>query len=158
MASCLLLLSGWGWGWGCALAGSRRSASPLDFAFAGPGRLVLIWQHTDDEGDVARLLAVYDASGARPLPISGAVEARWLGPDTLILGLDAPSEDPTRLGLTELVVLELGDSQLLRLAAARRHFNLEVSPDRSWLASRKRTPDIRYFDYDWRLNDWQRGS
>jgi hypothetical protein len=120
---------------GCAQLGSEREPpSPLDFSFDGPGRLVLIWQVPDGEGGVSARLVVHDSDGARALPISGAAEARWLGPDALILSLAARSDDPSRWGLTELVVLELERPEPLRLAAPRRHFNLEPSPDRSWLA------------------------
>jgi hypothetical protein len=120
---------------GCAeLPLSGRAVSPLDLGFGGPGRLVLIWEVPDAAGESTKLVALYDADGARPLPVPHAVEARWLGPEALVLGLHTASEDPTRWGLTELVVLGLEPQELLRLAAPRRHFDFEVAGDLSWLA------------------------
>jgi hypothetical protein len=94
----------------------------------------VIWEVPDGAGGATELLALYDAGGARPVPIADAVEARWIGTDSLLLSLRAPSDDPMQWGLTELVVLGLEPRELFRLAAPRRHFNFEVAPDRNWLA------------------------
>ncbi|MFQ5697261.1 MAG: hypothetical protein ACE5IL_03125 [Myxococcota bacterium] len=111
-----------------------REVVPRDLQAPQSGRLAVIWQIPDDEDELHAELFVYDAKGAEPIPMAGASEVRWTGPDSLLLALDAISEDPSAWGASEIVSLELAPRALRRLLPARRWFNLEPSPDRRWLA------------------------
>jgi hypothetical protein len=120
---------------GCAtLSREPRTISPLAFPFEGPGRLVTIWRVETAGGGLESQLVVYDADGALRIPITGAVAARWLDSETLLVSLEVESEDPAAWGLTEIVGLHVDESRLVRLMAPRRHYDFEVSPDRTWLA------------------------
>jgi hypothetical protein len=108
--------------------------APLDWRYAGTGRLALVWEAPAPDGDLRRLLTVHDRHGATPQPLSGVAEARWLENGALLLSLDADSDDPAQWGLTELAALDVEAGVLLRLVPPRRHFDPEISPDGEWLA------------------------
>jgi hypothetical protein len=93
----------------------------------------VIWVLVDAEDEVDRLLVVHDRDGATRVPITQAREVRWLDAQVLLLSLEVAPEDPLQWGQTEIAALDLRVKRLLRLMSARRHYNLEVSPDRAWL-------------------------
>jgi hypothetical protein len=111
-----------------------RARSPYDIGFRGPGRLAVVWETETPAGDLERALVVYDAGGARELPVADALDVRWLSPDELLVGADAPPARDGELPRIALLRVDAGSGAARPFGAPALYFDPEPSPDGRWLA------------------------
>ena len=90
--------------------------SPLP-AFTGPGRLLLIL-----ERDGRRELVVFDARGSQRLPLDAPREARFIGPDSLLVVSEVPAEEEFRLPNTQMRIVDLASGSTRALGEPARHY------------------------------------
>jgi hypothetical protein len=114
-----------------ALAASAcvHARPPGGVEFAGPGHLLLIL-----EQDGGRRLVVYDASGARQVPVEQPREARFIDSDTLLVVAEVASAEEYGLPATRLLVHQIASGRSQPLGSPGRHYDAEPSPDGAWLA------------------------
>jgi len=109
------------------LACSPPAAPPrFDTGFRGPGRLVVLFEPADPEAP--RTLVVHDAAGARELPLPGALAARWISPDILLVSQEAPPEEAYGLPRIQLVRVNAVTGAATKLSEPARYFDAEVDP------------------------------
>lgn len=118
-----------------ALTGSAGGCAgfvgPWDIGHRGAGRIAVLYERDDLEAGTRTQLLVYDRRGARRLRVTDPRLVRWLGPDSLLVGL-RESED--YLPVLQLYRIELASGASRELGAPGLYFDPAPDPSGRWLA------------------------
>jgi hypothetical protein len=116
----------------CACASGAAGGRPgQGIRFAGPGQLLVVFEHAG----VRRELVLVQAGGARRVEMPRFREARFAGPDLLVLALEARSrDDDYGPPATQLALHDLATGATRRFGPVADHYDLEPSPDGLYLA------------------------
>ncbi len=122
----------------CGCTASRAllggECSPWDVGFRGPGGLAIVWEAETPEGDLRRVLVVYDERSARALDVPEPLDVRWLSADELLVGVEAPPAEADGLPRVQLVRLDLASGTRTPLGAPDVWFDPEPARDERRLA------------------------
>jgi hypothetical protein len=121
---------------GCA--GSRAllggEPGPWDVGFRGPGRLAIVWADEAPDGDLERVLVVYDGARERILEVPEPLDVRWLSAHELLVGTEAPPAEEGALPRVQLLRLDLETGTREPLGPPGVFFDPEPTPDGRALA------------------------
>jgi len=130
----------------CALSRLGSTDPELALRFGGPGRLALVFERelegaeldapaSSDEyvSGYAHYAVVYGRGRPWRVPLERVREVRWLSPDDLMVLASSP-DDPT--GQVRIPYrVDVHERSVSVLGPALEWFNLELSPDRRWIAT-----------------------
>ena len=128
----------------CAQGVAPRAGPALGLHFAGPGRMLVVFERAGGR----RELVLLEPGGSRRLELPPFREARFVKPDLLLLVLEAGQAEDSVPPATQLALHDLATGTTRRFGPVGQHYDPEPSPDGRFVAVGSERPEIGEADLE----------